>query len=115
MRKKWITKVRRERAYGEFDSAEGEEAAVNGDGVLNVTWPETLDGSPIECDVLLATATGPTIVEGKYRSAREIAESWNTEDGEKEVHYFWNNRDSEITTFEDDEIIELLNVRRRLG
>ena len=78
------------------------------DGFLNIAWPKGVDGTDIQLDAILATATNPTPVHGEYASARVIAEAWKTSSGEKEAHYFWNNRKFGIETFEDGEIEELL-------
>ena len=68
-------------------------------GFLTIPWPESEDGSPLDVDVLLATATAPTIVDGRYPTAQEIAEAWNNTDGR--VDYFYNNREHGIRTFQD--------------
>ena len=81
-------------------------------GFLNVTWPRTQDGSMLAMDLLLATATNPTIDDGRYPSIEDIAEAWTTPEGKKHVDYFWKNKAHGITTFEDGEIEKHLRETR---
>lgn len=111
VRKAWIERVSHERCYGQLDSAKGEKVAVDGRGFLQVPWPETVEEGEIGVDVLLATATNPTIVEGEYASAMEIAGAWMTRRGKKESKYFWNNTNDRIATFQDRDIEERLRAR----
>ena len=111
VRNAWVERVSRERRYGRLKSAAGENVAVNGLGTLQIPWPEPAQGGEIEMDVLLATATNPTIVEGEYASAKAIADAWMTRRGKTEMKYFWNNRKNRIETFQDQEIEELLSAR----
>ena len=67
LRDGWTERVSRETCYGQLmNSANGEEVVVDKDGFLKIPWPESVDGSDLEVDVLLATATNPTIVGGRY-------------------------------------------------
>ena len=109
IRKTWIAKVHGEPNYGNLQSARGEQAAVDKDGFLNIPWPKAVDGSGLELDVILATATDPTPVDGEYSSVEAIACAWKSPSGKEEVYYFWNNRRAEIATFEDEKIGELLS------
>ena len=109
LRRGWDTRVSRERCYGDLDRAEDEKAIVEGSGVLNIPWPKCTDGSHLEVNVLLATATDPTLVNGRYPSAQKIAAAWNTNTGSKHVQYFRKNRKHGITTFQDDKIEGYLN------
>lgn len=111
----WAGRVAREGCdYAQLNSAVGEEPAVDQQsGLLNIPWPTLVDGSDLACDVLLATATNPTIVGGSYPSAQQIADAWNTLDGKKHVNYFHNNRESNIATFQDGEIEERLRELSR--
>ena len=110
--KAWEDRVRDERCdYGQLNSAVDEEPAVDRQsGLLNIPWPTPVDGSDFPCDVLLATATNPTIVEGRYPTAQEIADAWNTPGGKPHVNYFRKNRARGITTFQDRDIEEQLRV-----
>ena len=72
----WTGRVAEEGCgYGQLNSAVDEEPAVKQQsGFLNIPWPTPLGGSDLTCDVLLATATNPTIVGGGYPSAQQIAD-----------------------------------------
>ena len=83
---------------------DGEDAVVDKSGVLNICWPRTVDGSPLEFNALLATANSPLGSSRGYPSPRQIADAWNTRDGRAAVGYFWNNRDNGITTHHDRDI-----------
>ncbi len=76
----WTRRVAEEGCgYGQLNSAVDEEPAVEQQsGFLNIPWPTPLGGSDLPCDVLLATATNPTIVGDGYPSAQQIADAWNT-------------------------------------
>ena len=106
MRAGW-TNVQREQRYGALNSARGEASVIDAEGFLTISWPKTDDDSDLAVDVLLATATDPTLIRGDYPSAREIAAAWNAHEGEdyeRYVQYFRENRDCGIRTFQDGEI-----------
>jgi hypothetical protein len=63
----------------------------------------------LELDILLATATSPTIVDGRYPSAREVASGWQHPAGRAHIEYFRRNKQCGITTFQDHEIENHLN------
>ena len=102
----WAGRVAEERCgYGQLNSAVDEEPAVDQQsGLLNIPWPTPLGGTDLPCDVLLATATNPTIVGGDYPSAQQIADAWNTPGGKQHVDYFCKNRAHSIATFQDQDI-----------
>ena len=104
LRAGWIDRVCRERCYGQLNSAADEDVAVDESGFLQIPWPDE-DGSDLGVDVLLATATNPTIVRGRYPTGEQVADAWNSPSGKDYVDYFLKNREHEIQTFED-EIIE---------
>ena len=104
VRARWTARVEREPHYGKLDHAHDETAAVDESGFLSIRWPRTENGSLLEMDALLATATCPTLNAGDYPSPRKIAEAWNTPGGRKKAKYFWCNRAHGITTFQDAEI-----------
>ena len=108
LRRGWAKRVSREQCFGGLDRAEDEKAIVEASGVLNIPWPKCTDGSHLEGNALLATATNPTLIDGRYPSAQEIAAAWNT-DTNSNVQYFRKNRDHHITTFQDDKIESYLN------
>ena len=99
LRAGWTQRVSDEPCYGRLNAADNEDAAVDESGFLTIPWPESEDGSGLEVDVLLATATNPTIVNGRYPTAEEIADSWNNSAGS--VDYFYRNRDHGIKTSQD--------------
>ena len=101
---RWTARVKREPHYGKLDHAHDEAAAVDESGFLGIRWPRAENGSLLEMDALLATATCPTLNAGNYPSPRKIADAWSTSDGRKEARYFWCNRAHGITTFQDAEI-----------
>ncbi len=109
LRQGWGTRVSREQCYGGLNRAEDEKAIVEGSGALNIPWPKCTDGSHLEVDALLATATDPTLVDGRYPSAQEIATAWNTDTSSNYVEYFRKNREHDITTFQDEKIESYLN------
>jgi hypothetical protein len=67
----------------------------------------------LKLDLLLATATHPTLHNGEYPNAQAIARAWG-EAVQDEVLYFRNNRKHSIRSFQDHEILdELRNVYPR--
>ena len=113
LRTGWKEHIRQEPCYGALNSATGELTVVDKSGFLTTSWPRNVaeNGSDLEVDVLLATATNPTIVGGNYPSAREIAAAWNAHGGEdykRYVKYFRQNRHWVIRTFQDSDIEKLL-------
>jgi hypothetical protein len=83
--------------------------------LLDIPWPQRLsDGSVVQLDFLLATATRPTLTGTplSYPTVEAISEAWNA-DTRNRVEYFWNNYDNGIRTFQDEAIIRLLHPRTR--
>lgn len=105
----WAARVSKESSYGKLKHANDETGAVTAMGLLNIPWPSTLSGDPLDLDVILATATNPTIIGGRYPSAKEIAERWKSPSGSCYVNYFWYNRKHNITTFQDPDIERYLS------
>ena len=103
-RERWITRVRQEPHYGHLEHGREEAAAVDRYGFLDISWPSALNGSPLECDALLAAATCPTLDDAEYPSSGNIADAWKTPKGKIYAKYFWNNRENGIMTFQDTEI-----------
>lgn len=102
LRTGWTERVRQEQCYGQLNSAVDEDVAVDESGFLRIPWPVPCeDGAKLGVDVLLATATNPTIVRGRYPTAEQVADAWSSPGGRKYVDYFVNNREHEIQTFED--------------
>ena len=105
LRARWTERVSSERCYGQLNSAVNEDVVVDELGFLRIPWPETEDPPDLGVDVLLATATNPTIVAGRYPSPEQIADAWNSRDGRNYVDYFCKNRAHGIRTYQDN-IIE---------
>ena len=101
LRASWTERVSNEPGYGRPGSADGEEDAVDAEGLLHIPWPESED---LEVDVLFATANDPTIEDGRYPSPEQIADGWNTRSGRDYIDYFCKNRAHGIRTFDDDVI-----------
>ena len=63
----WKKKISGETCYRRLNKADNEAAAaVDESGFLAIPWPKSEDGSALEVDILLATATCPTICKGSY-------------------------------------------------
>ena len=99
--------MRVEPHYGQLSHAVNEEAVVDEGGILHMPWPNMERGGPVDVDLILATATSPTLIDGRYPLPEEIAKAWNIV--ENRVKYFWRNREHGITTFQDESIEEYLS------
>ena len=110
LRDQWTRHVSAEPCYGNLNSASGEEVLVDDSGFLNITWPTTDKGIDLGVDVILATATNPTIVGGRYPPVEDIAAAWRAGKGKADGRYFRNNRRQGIRTFQDDMIEKLLGT-----
>ncbi len=108
-RERWTQRVALEPRYGQLmNSAIDEVAVVDQSGLLKIPWPRSEDGTTPMVNVLLATATNPTLDGHCYPPAQRIANAWRTPKGRKHVDYFCRNRTHGITTFQDVEIKDLL-------
>ena len=72
--------------------------------VANVEKSIAFYQDALDFDVLIGTATNPTIIRGHYADAEQVADAWNNPAGREHVDYFDNNRKSGIRTFQDAEI-----------
>jgi hypothetical protein len=105
----WASRVSAEGEHGA-----GEEHLVDHRGLLQVPWPELAQGGgAAPLDLLLATTNSPTLTNGSYPSAQEIADAWNQKTGGS-AEYFRRNRNSGIYTFEDESIARRLRPEVRL-
>lgn len=102
----WKERIAKEKGYGGLERAEDESAVVGEDGLLRLPWPLREDGSPVDVDLLLATATCPTLLDGQYATPAQIACAWIKSPAQ--ANYFWRNREHGIETFQDSEIEGLL-------
>lgn len=106
---KWSKTVKNEEYYGNISHSKSEGEIVDDDGLFRIPWPSTINNDPLDLDLLLATATDPTL-DGDpptYPRIREVANAWN-EDQNDRVNYFWNNLENGITTYQDEKIKEYL-------
>ena len=103
LRARWMERVSGESGYGKkLETANNEDVVVDQSGFLKIPWPEAEDGSGLDVDVLLATATAPTLDNGCYPTVHRIADAWNNCD--ESADYFYKNRDHGIRTFQDAHI-----------
>jgi len=103
----WARRVEAERQhYEEFAHAHREQSALGPDGILSIPWPISESGTPLNADLLLATATKPSLNNGSYATAQTIAETWKR--APKEQRYFDENRRVGITTVDDYRIMKYL-------
>ena len=115
LRDQWTWRVSQEPCYGKLNSANGEEVVVDDSGFLKIAWPTTDTGTDPGFDVILATATNPTIVGGEYPPVEDIAAAWRVGKGKADGRYFRNNRCHGIRTFQDEKIAKLLETGVRRG
>jgi hypothetical protein len=86
-------------------------------GLLQIRWPKLDSGEPVNLDLLLATVNEPTLNGNPpaYPSAEKIAlalkQALKARPGEQPDDYFWKNKQSGITTFQDEDIERVLNNR----
>jgi hypothetical protein len=89
-----------------------EKACIDGNGLLQIRWPK--EASPqnrIEkLDLLIATAVVPTLIKGRYPTAYKIAGAM---ENSEYYDYFQNNVKNNITTFQDERIIERIKKQSR--
>jgi hypothetical protein len=110
----WRERVTQESQYGKLCHTKQEGLVVTVDGFLNVPWPRLLqEDIPLPMDILLATATNPTLTGDPptYPRIREIARAWRL-DSEGNDRYFWRNREGGIHTYQDDAILKFLVQRQ---
>jgi hypothetical protein len=87
----------------EYSITKKEDPVIDKNGILNITWTRQILGF----DFLLATATKPN--PQRQVTARQIADRIiKTGNGE----YFHKNREHNITTFQDKEILKLLKTHK---
>lgn len=92
-----------------LSTATDEDPVVDHDsGLALIDWPNDVStGEPLaDYDVLLMTATEPTLTNRSYPTPETIAEAWRR--NPHYLHYFHENRACGITTFEDQELVSLL-------
>lgn len=110
----WAERVKGEPDYGNVSQSQEEGMLVSPNGLLRINWPRLVDGgAAADLDLILVTANDPEITTASptYPSAEAIAEVWNR--AGDNVEYFWKNIDNGIRTFQDEEIRQRLQPRRR--
>lgn len=101
----WSKRVSQERTYGNLDHTRSEEPIVDDAGILQIPWPQTVDDEPLDFDLLLATATNPTLVGNPptYPRIKKIARAWINDKNDND-RYFWDNIEYGIRTYQDQKI-----------
>jgi hypothetical protein len=92
------------------------EPALGPDGVFRFRYTRS---PQLPFDLLLATATQPTLIGNRYPNAQEIAQAWNEDcksqgspdKNDWNVRYFFRNRENDIRSFEDDAILSSLTMK----
>jgi len=93
--------------YRAFPCAKDELPVVGSDGILQFPWSVTESGDPLTVDLVLATATVPTLrTDGTYATSEMVAREWKLKP--KEQRYFDENRRAGITTAFDYDIMKFL-------
>jgi hypothetical protein len=107
---RWAERISREPQYGSCRHTLREGNVVSDDGRLRIPWPQELANNQLPFDLLLSTATSPTLTghPPTYPRIRHIARAWNQAPREY-ASYFWNNRKNGIHTYQDERIIEYLD------
>lgn len=82
-------------------------SVVSADGILGITWPETVNKTPLDIDVIIATVTKPA---NKPIGAYSIADAWLHQNQGFE-RYFFENVSHGIRTFDDGEIWQRIEER----
>ena len=109
----WKSHILAKSCYPPWEPKRGEPETVSECGILKIPWPQLVDGTELELDALIGTATAPHIENGEYPSERAIAKAWTTPQGKRHISYFENNLSSAITTGQDGEIKRWLDRFRR--
>jgi hypothetical protein len=91
------------------NATEEEHLLDSGSGLARFEWPldDETGEKLVDFDFLLMTATEPTLDNGRYPTPVQIAYAWRA-DKKGHVSYFHNNRLHGITTFQDEDILQVL-------
>lgn len=107
---RWASHYQNQRTRLHLVQSKTERPIIDENGLLDIRWLTNVDGNQLdEIDFILATATKPTLENKRYPSAKVIAEAWRN-DKDNNVRYFTNNRNSNITTFQDEKILKFLQI-----
>jgi len=112
MLKNWKERVSKESKYGRLCHSKSETSIVNHAGILQIPWPNTVHGDSLSFDLLLATATNPTLKGNPlvYPRIRQIARAWK-QDTEENEKYFRQNQKHDICTYQDELIVQHMQSR----
>lgn len=85
-----------------------EKSPIDCNGFLSINWPDEVNSKNIinELDLLIATATKPSLTDGQYPTVDQIADAMNKANY---YEYFLENIKNEITTFQDEEILRRIH------
>jgi len=85
-----------------------EKFPIDFNGFLTIRWPEEViqKNNIGKYDFLIATVTNPTLIDNKYPTVRKIANAMKKVNA---YSYFVKNREHEITTFQDERILNIIS------
>lgn len=110
----WAHKVSTGKEYDSFVDELEKRVPWSEEGLLQLSWPNQVGGDepiPVDFDLLLATATVPTLGDLRsYASAEQIARAWINHHIDGPL-YFNKNREHRITTADDEQIAKILAER----
>lgn len=90
--------------------ATDETPIISDNGLLSFEFPTHIDNNqPAEFDFILATAIKPKPNRGFYPTPERIARACLSN---RYTEYFEKNRENGITTFQDDEVMTLLGLKK---
>lgn len=106
----WRLWVRRsQRKYPALDCCKSEAPMIQPDGMLGIPWPvDSRNSTAANVDILLATATEPSLRDERYPRSGEIARAWVADESGQE-EYFFKNVAAGIRTFQDETIWRFLS------
>ncbi len=86
----WKNRITAEHGYGKQKHTQQEDPVVTDNGFLNIPWPKLVkDDSALSMDILLATATNPTLkgCPSTYPRIKEIARAWKRDSYGNEQYF----------------------------
>ena len=105
--KKWSVEYKQnaKKTNIKLTAAPDERPVLTEDGFLEIAWPQSVDGVPVDFDMLLATVTSPTLTPN-YPTVNEITDAWvySSDMAKRYERYFFKNVEYKIRTFDDDAI-----------
>lgn len=103
----WRRAIHNSPQYGSLQLASQEAPIVDASsGISRIPWPcLSHKDRPLQFDLVLITATNPTLTDGSYPSPRMLVEAWRR--SREGFEYFDENQRFGILTSDDDAIREL--------